>query len=33
MWGKEHLEAVEVWVDLSLFVDDTTIVGDEEELE
>ena len=33
LWEKRHSEAVEVWMDLSLFADDTTIVGDEEELE
>ena len=33
LWEKEHSEAVEVWVDISLFADDTTVVGDEEELE
>ena len=33
LWEKAHSEAVEVWVDLSLFADDTTVVGDEEELE
>ena len=33
LWEKSHSEAVEVWMELSLFADDTTIVGDEEELE
>ena len=33
LWEKKHSEAVEVWLDSSLFADDTTVVGDEEELE
>ncbi|CAB4046306.1 Hypothetical predicted protein, partial [Paramuricea clavata] len=33
LWEKSHSEAVEMWVDKSLFADDTTIVGDESELE
>ena len=33
LWEKENSEAVEVWIDSSLFADDTTMVGDEEELE
>ena len=31
-WEKQNSEAVEVWVDSSLFADDTTMVGDKEEL-
>ena len=33
LWEKVHSEAVEVWMDLSLFADDTTAVGDEDQLE
>ena len=33
LWEKKHSEAVEVWLELSLFADDTTVVGDVEELE
>ena len=33
LWEREHSEAVGVWIDLSLFADDTTIVGNEDELE
>ena len=33
LWEKEHSEAVEVWLNLALFRDDTTVLGDEEELE
>ena len=33
LWEKEHSEAVEVWLDLALFADDTTVLGDEKEEE
>ena len=33
LWEKSNSEAIEVVVDLSLFADDTTVVGDKEELE
>ena len=33
LWEKSNSEAIEVVVDLSLFADDTTVVGDEDELE
>ena len=33
VWERSNSEAVEVWVDLSLFADDTTAIGDKDELE
>ena len=32
-WERPNSEAIEVWIDSSLFADDTTVVGDKEELQ
>ena len=33
MWGRENSEAVELWIDLSLFADDTLVERGEDEIE
>ena len=33
LWERENSEAVELWIDSSLFADDTSVVGEEDEIE